>query len=127
MECSIVSPGRTRCTQCGDLTLINGECRRCEDPRCDDCSGNARVCKACKDRAHRVNNATGRCEDPSWPTPCRQSSGGAGRRGSCGTPTPQRPKTVQAQRLVVMPTPASLAALAQVWRCAMLHEFSTVL
>ena len=78
-----VATGRTRCTSCYEMSLVNGECRRCDDPRCGDCSGNVRVCKRCRDERHVVNKATGRCEDPAWPPPCPAVR--PGRRGGCAT------------------------------------------
>lgn len=98
LECVFVSPGRTRCTECYTLTLINGECRRCDDPRCADCSADFRLCKACRNKAHVVNSATGRCQDPSWPAPCPQQAGGPGRRGGCAAPPRPNPKTAQSGR-----------------------------
>ena len=80
--CKIVPPNQARCTACYTLSLVNGECRRCDDPRCADCSGNEHRCKRCRNEKHVVNKATGRCEDPSWPVPCRTAPG-PGRRGGC--------------------------------------------
>ena len=86
-ECALVSPGRTRCTACSSLTLIDGVCRRCDDPRCYDCSGNVSVCKACRNLGYVVNKATGRCQDPAWPGPRQQPFNGLGHRtGNAGKP-----------------------------------------
>lgn len=99
--CKFVPPGQARCTRCFMLSLINGECRRCDDPRCADCSGNARTCRSCRNEAHVVNKATGRCEDPSWPVPC--PVGTSGRRGGCTSPVqtaPRKPNASAAGRSV---------------------------
>lgn len=103
MACTFLSPGRTRCTECNSLNLVNSECRRCDDPRCAECPGDVRVCKACRNPSYVVNSGTGRCQDPSWPAPCRQSSGGAGRRPGCSAASagPQKPRPAQAGRWVV--------------------------
>lgn len=68
--CTFAPPGQARCIRCFELSLVDGECRRCDDPRCANCSGNEHWCKKCRSNRHVVNKATGRCEDPSWPVPC---------------------------------------------------------
>lgn len=86
VKCIYASPGRTRCTSCGDWALVDGRCRRCDDPRCATCSRNSAVCEQCTMRPrHLVNKATGRCEDPTWPVPCWLAPGLVGRRGGCSS------------------------------------------
>ena len=60
----------------GGLSVVGGRCVRCDDPRCGDCTGNAAVCKVCKDPSFKPHRQTGRCQ-PAGPRPAE------GRAGRC--------------------------------------------
>lgn len=59
--CASCRDART-CTKCFFLSLVVGSCRRCDDPRCADCTGNTEVCRECKrPAAYEPHPTTGRC------------------------------------------------------------------
>ncbi|KAI7839839.1 hypothetical protein COHA_006424 [Chlorella ohadii] len=59
-DCTACKDAQT-CTQCENLSQVGGKCTRCEDPRCKDCTGNAAVCRTCKDARHVPDPNTKRC------------------------------------------------------------------
>lgn len=58
--CAACTEAQT-CSKCASLSLVGGKCVRCEDPRCDDCSGNAAVCRKCVEARFVPDPNTKRC------------------------------------------------------------------
>lgn len=60
IDCLACKDAQT-CTACSSLSVISGKCTRCADPRCQDCAGNAAVCRSCEDERYIPDPTTKRC------------------------------------------------------------------